>query len=139
MIFRKADKSEIEICTEIVKDAFTGYRFFEVYAGNGQQREMFFDTLMSGWIKSCYEKGVVLVSEQEKKIIAVSVLQTPDNNEIQILEKNSPISDKIIKIVGLKNMQEFLEMCDAEVNRHFYIKTVLMNLTKAHFMFQMKY
>nr|WP_302596707.1 hypothetical protein [uncultured Cellulosilyticum sp.] len=41
MKFRKADETEMTICAEILKDAFSGYDFFEIYVDNLKRRKVF--------------------------------------------------------------------------------------------------
>ncbi|MCI7813500.1 MAG: GNAT family N-acetyltransferase [Lachnospiraceae bacterium] len=112
MNFRRANKTEIGTCTDIIKDAFYGYEFFEVYVDDPQQRRLFFETMMEGWMESSSKKGTVLIAEQKGEITAVAVLKEPDGEEIDLVDLESPQSSRMIAIGGRQNVEQFKEMCE---------------------------
>lgn len=110
MNFRKANKNEESICSGILKDAFRGYDFFEIYVNNQKRREKFFNIMMEIWMKNSFKYGNVLVAEENKNIVAVTVLKAPNEKDINFVDKSIK-SIKMFLIGGIKDTKAFLKMC----------------------------
>ena len=111
MIYRKANKCDIGQCYEILKDAFKNYPFFEVYKGKNQK--VFFDLMMKIWIDNSFEKGTVLIAENENNIVGIAVLKAPDDKEIDIVDFSHPESVNLVSAGGLDNVKAFIKMCES--------------------------
>lgn len=102
MIYRKANKCNLDQCYEILKDSFKNYPFFEVYKGKNQK--VFFDLMMKIWIDNSFEKGTVLIAEDENNIVGVAVLKAPDDKDIDIID--------LVSAGGLDDIKAFMKMCE---------------------------
>lgn len=74
-------------------------------------KKSFFDTMMDIWIKNSFKNGTVLVGDDNDTIVAVAVLKTPDDKEIDFID----FSIKSLKMIcagGIKNTKAFLKMCE---------------------------
>ena len=111
MKFRIADKREITVCTQILKDAFEGYEFFNMHIEKPQKRKAYFETLMEVWMKNCFKYGTILVGVENGTIVSVAVLSAPEDKEINFIDYSIK-SMKMFWTGGIKNIKAFLHMCE---------------------------
>lgn len=112
MNFYKADKSQMEACSRVLKSAFAGYPFFEIYTGKPPHKQEFFERMMDLWLKSCFEKGRVLVAEDDGVITGVAVLQGPHDDDIEIIDVHGPDVEKLTALADPQTVSDFIHMCD---------------------------
>lgn len=111
MVFRRADTNEMHKCAEILKDAFRGYDFFEIYVNNPKRRKIFFETMMDIWMKNSFKNGTVLVGTENDSIVSIAVLKAPNDREIDFIDRSLK-SLKLVLAGGYKNTKAFLNMCE---------------------------
>lgn len=75
--FRKAEKSEVKLCTEMAKRSFWDYRYFSVFCDNEQEKESFLSALFSAWLNSSQRRGSLYLIEEEGAPAAMAVLDSP--------------------------------------------------------------
>jgi ribosomal protein S18 acetylase RimI-like enzyme len=68
--------------------------------------------MMEIWVRDCFEKGTVLTARQEEKIVGVAVLQSPEDEEIEIINKEDFAYDRLEKVAGADNIEKFIHMCE---------------------------
>lgn len=79
--FRMASKQDIEACTQILKDSFRGYPFFELYVTDPKKQAKFLSAMYEVWMKTSFQNETVFVAEMDGAPVAVAVVKAPENKQ----------------------------------------------------------
>ncbi len=108
--FRTAQKKDAEACVDLLTESFLTYEYFHIFAKTPETQKKFIKTVLTIELHVALKKSIVLVAEDSQKIIAVALLEKPDYKDPSLLEYILAGGLNLIRVGGLKNALEFLDM-----------------------------
>lgn len=79
--FRLASNQDLEACTQLLKDSFQGYPFFELYVTDPKKQAKFLAALHEVWMKTSFQNETVFMAEMDGAPVAVAVVKAPNNKQ----------------------------------------------------------
>lgn len=110
--FRKAEKSEIGVCTEMAKRSFWDYQYFSVFCNDEQEKERFLSALFSAWLKLSQRRGSLYLIEDEDAPLAMAVLDSPGDKRLGALDMLLSGWWRLYLSCGFSKVHKFFKMSE---------------------------
>ena len=134
MDYRLATKEDLDVCIQMVGEAFKDYIYYNLYIDDMDKRMAFLDAIQKISLKTSLDLNKIFIGIENGEIVSVAQLETPSDKKASFLYYVFNGGINVIKAGGLINTLKWFNMFDKTgkaahrvEEEHWYLTSLAVN------------